>query len=121
MAAQSLSRPQGRPYAELYPALGILLSPMLAAAAMSLSSVSVIGNALRLRHAKDLSPEWRRVRRSKTAARPQIARPIRNVRTRLLPPRAIQAGDAAANRRHRRRPWGQTLVARVQEVRALLS
>ncbi len=33
----------------LYPALGILLSPMLAATAMSLSSVSVIGNALRLR------------------------------------------------------------------------
>ncbi len=33
----------------LYPWLGILLSPMLASAAMSLSSVSVIGNALRLR------------------------------------------------------------------------
>jgi len=33
----------------LYPAFGVLLSPMLAAAAMSLSSVSVIGNALRLR------------------------------------------------------------------------
>ncbi len=33
----------------LYPALGLLLSPMLAAAAMSLSSVSVIANALRLR------------------------------------------------------------------------
>ncbi len=32
----------------LYPVLGVLLSPMIAAAAMSLSSVSVIGNALRL-------------------------------------------------------------------------
>jgi Cu+-exporting ATPase len=32
--------------------LGTLLSPMLAAAAMSLSSVSVIGNALRLRAIK---------------------------------------------------------------------
>jgi P-type Cu+ transporter len=33
----------------LYPTFGILLSPIIAAAAMSLSSVSVIGNALRLR------------------------------------------------------------------------
>jgi Cu+-exporting ATPase len=33
----------------LYPVFGILLSPMLAAAAMSMSSVSVISNALRLR------------------------------------------------------------------------
>jgi P-type Cu+ transporter len=36
----------------LYPAFGLLLSPMLASAAMSLSSVSVIANALRLKHAE---------------------------------------------------------------------
>ncbi len=57
----------------LYPFLGILLSPVIAAAAMALSSVSVIGNALRLQatkldpssaarslHVPDLAPRPRR-------------------------------------------------------------
>ena len=53
-AATSVGPAIGIPIAAgvLYPTFGILLNPVVAALAMSLSSVSVIGNALRLRAAK---------------------------------------------------------------------
>ena len=40
----------------LYPLFGLLLSPVIAAAAMALSAVSVLGNALRRDRAKPVIP-----------------------------------------------------------------
>ncbi len=82
----------------LYPALGLLISPIWASAAMTLSSVSVIGNALRLRHAELC--ERPRSGFARSSAAPQALRPGRTRRAgaSLVPvsalPRRSYSGSA---------------------------
>ena len=52
----------------LYPAFGILLSPIVAAAAMALSSVSVVGNALTAAPHPALTADCIKIRRGISAA-----------------------------------------------------
>jgi hypothetical protein len=72
----------------LFPWLGLLLSPMIASAAMSLSSVSVIGNALRLRRAQcsaSRDDEWEGPSTPASGALRDAARPSPSVSMRLMP------------------------------------
>ncbi len=85
----------------LYPFFGVVLSPVFAALAMSFSSVSVIANALRLRHIRLLTAARLTGRRSIGDDKPDVFRPVPGIAIRRMSP-APTVNDSETRRLVRR-------------------